>query len=196
MMSMREDGAELDKIILTKDESFVPKGVGPNETVYKPAKLTQKNTYLDIDNYRYLLNSADHFEYQGLGEGSYYRDNKQSVLAIAASNVPLKHEFVSAKYQITKKKAKEFSVKLVTLTEINGESEYRVLINDKLIGEFKNPKTKVNHKEIIFDLGLIKFEQGDVITVQSNSATNGNVSEGGKRIFSSGKWRGLVLQHP
>lgn len=35
MVSMREDGFELDKFILTQDQSFKPEGVGPNRSVAK-----------------------------------------------------------------------------------------------------------------------------------------------------------------
>ncbi|MCF2950117.1 hypothetical protein L0668_18525 [Paraglaciecola aquimarina] len=196
MLSMREDGAELDKIILSKDQSYTPEGLGPAETFYQTPKLEEKKVYKDIDNYAYILNSKDSFNFENGTADSYYFDKGRGVLAINAGKPELRNKFISASYIHKKPKPQSFNMKLVTLTELDGESEYKVLLNGKLIGDFKNPETNLDYKEAVFDLGLIELKKGDEITVKSNAVTNGKIPEGDITAFARGRWRGVVLQHP
>ncbi|MDU0355004.1 hypothetical protein RS130_14810 [Paraglaciecola aquimarina] len=194
MMSMREDGAELDKIILSNDLHYTPSGVGPEETLYKEVKLAEKKAYIDIDHYAYILNSSTSFDFESTSADRYYYDKWRGVLAINAGNPALRNKFISAQYTHNKAKPESFKMKLVTLTELDGESEYRVLLNGKLLGEFKNPETKIDYQEAVFDVGMVELKKGDVITVQSNAVTNGKIPEGDITAFARGRWRGLVLQ--
>ncbi|MGJ8681079.1 hypothetical protein [Paraglaciecola sp.] len=196
MMSMREDGAELDKIILSKDEGFTPEGLGPDETLYQLPKLVEKKTYKNINNYAYILNSKDDFEYENGTSDVYYFDKWRGVLGINAGKPELRNKFISASYTHKKPKPQSFNMKLVTLTELDGESEYKVLLNGKVIGEFKNPETNVDYAEAEFDLGLVELKNGDKLTIQSNAVTNGKIPEGDITAFARGRWRGVVLQHP
>ncbi|WP_158969536.1 hypothetical protein [Paraglaciecola sp. L3A3] len=195
MMSMREDGSELDKIILTLDESFTPNGLGPAETIYNPAKLAEKKTYLDIDNYAYIFHSNSGFEYENGPLNSFYFDKARDVLAVNAANAAMRNKFISASHKIKHNwDGNKFNLKLVTLTELDGESEYKVLLNGKVLAEVKNPETNVDYKEATFDIGLVELSKGDEIVIQSNAVTNGKIPEGDITAFSRGRWRGLVLQ--
>jgi hypothetical protein len=196
MMSMREDGSELDKIILSKDQNYTPQGVGPAETLYQLPKLVEKKTYKNIDNYAYIWNSSEDFEFENGTSNQYYFDKGRGVLGINAGKPALRNKFISATHTYKKAKPQSFNMKLVTLTELDGESEYKVLLNGKVIGEFKNPETNVDYAEAVFDIGLVELNKDDEITVQSNAVTNGKIPEGDITAFARGRWRGVVLQHP
>ena len=94
------------------------------------------------------------------------------------------------------KTEKTFNAKLVTLSELDGESQYKVLLNNKVIAEFTNPETESDYSENIVDIGLITLKPGDELSVLSNSVTNGKIPEGEITAYSRGRWRGIVLQKP
>lgn len=195
MVSMREDGAELDKIILTLDDSYTPEGTGPAETLDIPTKLVEKDTYLDVENYTYLLHSNKYFDYENGKLKSFYLDKARGVLAVNAGNPAMRNKFISATYKVKHNwTGRKFNLQLVTLTELDGESEYKVLLNGKVLAEVKNPETNVDYQEALFDIGLVELSKGDKIVIQSNAVTNGKIPEGDITAFSRGRWRGLVLQ--
>jgi hypothetical protein len=187
MLSMREDGAELDKIILTKDKSFVPQGAGPEQTLYVPKPLPQKTAYTSIDNYVYQLHATTTFTH-----AETFTDNQEyGVLGLDSSQAKFKDKFVSATHKIkTKGGAKTLKASLVTLSDIAGESEYRVKLNGKLLANVKNHPASQDFQEQVLPLGTIKIKKGDKLEVQAKAVSNGKI-EG---QYSRAMWRGVLLQ--
>ncbi|WP_016956525.1 hypothetical protein [Catenovulum agarivorans] len=63
MLSMREDGFELDKIILTQDKSFVPQGTAIQPTVSTPSEFPKKQQLKGILQYKRILDAQENFKY-------------------------------------------------------------------------------------------------------------------------------------
>lgn len=116
----------------------------------------------------------------------FYKDKWRKVLAINAGK--FKNKFASAITTFQGKKGK-YQMKLTTLTETDGESTYKILINNKLIAEFQNPESEKDFQEHIFDFKKVKLKKGAVIEVQFNSHSNGKIPEGNAFAFSRGRWK-------
>ncbi|MDQ8198947.1 hypothetical protein QEH56_12345 [Pelagicoccus enzymogenes] len=194
MLSMREDGIELDKIVLAMDEAFQPEGTGPEVTRYEPASLPERTRFVDIKNYRYIWHATEDFQVDAGAEVPYYVHNQKGALAINAAKEEFRKGFARASKVFEQKRAREFDLTLVTLAETDGESEYRVLLNDKVIGNFKNPETSVDYREVTFTIPDVTLNPQDIISVESNAVTNGKIPEGDGTAFARGRWIGLVLQ--
>jgi hypothetical protein len=195
LVSMREDGFELDKFILTLDETFEPEGMGPAVTRSTPALLEKKSAFFNIHHYRHLLMATEHFE-PVEGVPGYYVDKGRAALAINAAKKANRDGFAAARFEYPWKQGATFNLVLVTLTELDGESHYRVRLNGQGIGEFQNPETETDYREVEFTMKHIQLNQGDILTVESNAVTNGKIPENDETAYSRGRWRGLVLQDP
>lgn len=99
-----------------------------------------------------------------------------------------------------KGKSGKYDVTLNTMLESDGESEFKVYIDGKLIGDVTNDRvygtdikdyTPVAHK--IGD-GKISVKSGSTIRVEFSSATNGLVPEGDVTATSRGRWQSIVFE--
>lgn len=199
-ISMREDGFELDKIILTQDINYKPNGIGPSETRYTPSPLPLKKTFLDVHEYSLILEAQQAFE--SVGDVPFYYDRRNDALGIDAREIQYRNVWATSELKVPEKmwgkKAKAHNtfknVTLVTLGEIDGESSYKVLLNDNEIGSFTNSETSIDYQENYFDLGSLTLKPGDIITVKAKAVTNGKIPENGGTAYARGRWRGLVFQ--
>lgn len=194
MVSMREDGTELDKLILALDEGFIPEEMGPAPTLYQPVELPVRSQFKKITHYRQMWKVDEHFKPEQTRAVPFYLDEDTRSFAVDASKPSYREGFARAS-AVYKKEAREvFDLVLVTLAEIDGESSYRVLLNDELIGAFQNPETEIDYAEVYFTLRDITLAKNDVITIESRAHTNGKIPEGSGTAYSRGRWIGLVLQ--
>ncbi|MCB1120374.1 MAG: hypothetical protein KJT03_02395 [Verrucomicrobiae bacterium] len=191
-LSMREDGFELDKFILTKDFNFIPEGESIPASIRKEAEPSRGETFAEAGDYDYRLSAATNF-FPVEGSLPYYIDKKNQAAAINASNKENRNAF-SAAYCLFKFKPGTYQLSLVTLTEIDGESEYQVLLNDQMVGRFTNPQTKRDYQEVVFGCGKVSLKANDKIEVRFNAVTNGKIPENDETAFSRGRWRGIILQ--
>ena len=192
MISMREDGFELDKLLLTQDSTYLPKGKEKPETLSIQPRLKEKTHLFGINEYRRIVRAIDDFIITDAKSIAYYADNEQYALAINTSNHP-KDTFAYAQYVVQAKEKGTHLLTLVTLAEMAGESTYRMYLNNQLIGEFTNPVTDTNYQEVHFKMDNITLKKGDLLKVASNSATNNSISKNNKTAYSSGIWRALVM---
>lgn len=88
-------------------------------------------------------------------------------------------------------------ISLETLLEIDGESTFKVFVNDDLIQEVTNTRiygtSASDYTPFTHILGTSKhaMKNGDKIRVEFCSATNGLVPEGNSTATSRGRWRNL-----
>lgn len=190
-LSMREDGFELDKFILTRDFIFVPEGESIPASIRTETHPPRGNTFIGITDYDYQLNATTNF-FPVEGTVPFYIDKENRALAINAAEQENRNAFSAAKLRFKGKPGK-YRVTLVTLTEIHGESEYRVSINGRTLGRYKNPTGKDDYSEIHFDCGSTEIGSNADIKVEFNAVTNGTIPEKNETAFSRGRWRGLVL---
>jgi hypothetical protein len=191
MLSMREDGYELDKFIMTTDFNFVPEGESIPASIREESGLSRGNYFADVGHYDFRLDATANFFHQ---EGSvpYYIDKRNHALAINAADKIHRDSFSAATARFDGKPG-AYKISLITLTETDGESVYRVSANGKLLGTFTNPETSTDYREVIFDCGVVDLEKKDEIKVEFNAVTNGKIPENDETAYSRGRWRGLIL---
>jgi hypothetical protein len=192
-ISMREDGVEIDKFILTQDKNYQPKGADLAATKTVQKALANKKILHGIDEYSKILWALDYFDVSDSKDVPYYQHKDKRALAINAGKKSYRNKFAKAKYVFTGEEPESFDLTLVTLAETDGESNYQVLVNKAVIGKFKNPETLVDYKETYFDMKNINLKKNDVITVRSMAVTNGKIPENDETAFARGRWVALVM---
>ena len=87
-----------------------------------------------------------------------------------------------------------YDITLKTLRESDGESWYRIKINNQLVGEFRNVRTDKDYVPDFFTSPNITIEKGDIIQIESNTASNFIIPEGKAFAFSRGRWIQVELK--
>lgn len=193
MLSMREDGFELDKLILTLDKEYQPRGIDKAETTTQPPSLPEKTMLFAINDYKRALMATEDFELKDKGEIPYYIHQEEHALAINAVHQEYRNKYAYAAHTVTAKDVGTYRLTLVTLTEIDGESSYRILHNGVEIAQFTNPETNTDYQEAYFHVDNVELKKGDIIQVASKAVTNGKIPENGGTAFARGRWRALVI---
>jgi len=138
---------------------------------------------------------TDYQSYSVKGFVSPYIDKERKAFAIDASKFKNKYAAVTFLFEGNSGK---YDVHLHTLAELDGESNYRIAINNQLLkGTRTNP--------IIFDTGKadyaptthlwrkVNLQNNDIIRVEFSSETNGKIPEGDITAFSRGRFTGISL---
>ncbi len=86
-----------------------------------------------------------------------------------------------------------YDITIHTMTETDGESTYRLLLDGKPVGAFTNPATTQDYQPAKHTWNRVKLEEGDIIRVEFNSASNGKKKSGDGFDYSRGRWTQLVL---
>ncbi len=178
--SMREDGFEFDKFVLTKDLSYAPKGKGPKVTTLWPLRSYYKqisasdieNKTLPIDDFP--IKNTGFYKHAG-GKWFGVNPNKQRE---AKSSTPF--TFKNGTYDLV----------FVAVAENDGQSEFQILINGQLLGTLVPPLSKEIFEEGDNSNGLwenVFLKKGDVITVIAKIG-----SADGKE-WARGRWSGIVF---
>ncbi|WP_157366659.1 CBM96 family carbohydrate-binding protein [Aquimarina agarilytica] len=201
--SMREDGFEIDKFILSKAYKK-PSGQGtkaiaenctnnpapaptptPTPTTPKPAPQNPTNGNCSNSS----LNAINDFNKLNVnGFSPAYKDNARKAIAINAAQH--KNKFAAAETNF-KGETGTYNIKLNTLAELDGESTYRLRVGGKLIGTYKNPETTTDYSPAGKTFNNVSVKKGDIIRVESSSHTNGKIPENGGTAFSRGRWTGI-----
>jgi hypothetical protein len=174
LISARSKSHLIDKIFLTKEGGAVV--IDPNPTTCTDVTLgaIAKFTTISIS-----------------GFSPAYKDNARNALAIDAALY--KEKFAAASTSFTGTTGK-YDITINTLTELDGESTYRVKVSGVEIGTFKNPTTTVDYKPASKTFTNVSVKKGDVIQVEFNSHTNGKVPEAGGTALSRGRWTSLAFK--
>jgi hypothetical protein len=118
----------------------------------------------------------------------YYVDKER----LAINAVKYKNDYAAAQ-TVFKGKSGEYDLALQTLTETDGESTYRVKVNKKLIGEYKNPEGE-DYAIAGKSWKGVSLKQGDLIQVESVAHSNGKIPGGDGFAYSRGRWTKLTLE--
>lgn len=191
--SMREDGFEFDKFLLTKDINYTPTETGPPEVRVvekkldtlssKKKKKRKKTSYFNTIKLAHARNKYIASQDFPTENNNFYKNGK-NWLAIH----PEKHKeattsttfiFDSGKYDIV----------FVGVGENDGNSNFKLFINKKKIGEYHPPLT-----DSLFEEGKkfnalwkrVKIKKGDKITVSAKVATDGNE-------WTRARWAGIIF---
>lgn len=120
-----------------------------------------------------------------------YVDNARNALAIDAAQY--KDKFAAATTTFTGVTG-NYNITIHTLSELDGESSYKVKVNGVQVGTFQNPSTTVDYSPASKTFNNIAVKNGDLIQVEFNSHTNGKIPENGGTAFSRGRWTSLAFK--
>ncbi|WP_276165460.1 hypothetical protein [Zobellia alginiliquefaciens] len=113
--------------------------------------------------------------------------------AVAIDAVTHKNKF-GATQKIFEGNSGTYDITLTTLTEEDGESTYRLKVNDVLIGEFQNPANSPDMAPYSKTFENVSVKTGDVIQIESNTHSNGKIPEGDAYAFARGRWRSISFK--
>ena len=184
----RSKNFHIDRVVLYKDLT---------DAQAKDLSLENSNPNPDPDpdpNPDLSFNATSDFSNITAGEVPYYKDTKNNALAIDASNVNYRNKFARAERTFNGESG-TYSVKIVTLTEEDGESTYRLHVNGSIVKTYKNPHIGAGSSK---DMGAnthtwtgVGLKNGDKISISSNTHTNGEIAEGSGTAWSRGRWRSI-----
>ncbi len=193
--SLREDGFEIDRWLLTSDRDFVrPDGIGPAVQVHA-GKLPDSFPYVEptVTPERSLQPSPDtntnasanplqiaanQFALEGTG---YYLD-KGKWLALN----PAQHKQGRAQIACALPSGR-YHVSLAAVGEEDGQSVYQLAVNDVQVGEFKCPLSTLPYEagpKFTAHWRDIELNSGDVLTVRSQIASEDGQEYSRARIAS------------
>ncbi len=120
-----------------------------------------------------------------------YIDGTRNALAI---NAALYKDKYAAAETIFSGDSGDYDIRLNTMTEIDGESSYRLKVDGNLVGSYINPTTTVDYAPAGKTFTNVRVNTGAVIRVEFNSNTNGKILEGSGTAFSRGRWTSLNFE--
>jgi len=174
----------IDRFIMTNDESKheaaktqAESKRGNSPSVPMPAAvLTAKEAFISRD-----LS----------GFPAAYFDKKQNALALDARY----HKGVfSAASTDFRQASGVYDLSLTTLTEIDGESKYRLVINGvQIVETYTNPETISDYAPSTFVWRDVELNKNDRIRIEFSSETNGKIPEGDGTAYSRGRWTQLTI---
>lgn len=138
------------------------------------------------------LKAVKDFEILNGKMATFYIDKGNGALAINAANKTQRDVFATAR-TVFKGGTGIYNAVLKTMTENDGESIYRVLVNGAVVAEVENPKTKASFENVTHNIGVLVLNEKDIIEVESKAVTNGEIPENQETAWSRGRWKSLEL---
>ena len=127
---------------------------------------------------------------QGNGLVPAYVDTSKQALAI---NAKIYKDVFGAAETVYDGVDGSFAVVLTALTETDGESTYKLFVNDNEIGTAQNPPTDSDYVPAYHSFGNVTLKKGDTIQIRFNSASNGKTPEGTGFAYARGRWTTLTI---
>ncbi|MEE1674759.1 DUF5060 domain-containing protein [Agarivorans aestuarii] len=148
----------------------------------QPSQPPANQVFLDI-------NSFDISKVDGFVPA--YKDNTRNALAVNANSY--KDQYAAVRYTFNGSSG-DYKLTITTLTENDGESSYRLVVNGQQVGDYTNPKSAVNYQTSQHTWSDISLSNGDEIQIEFNSTSNGEViSSNGQADYARGRWRSLEI---
>lgn len=119
-----------------------------------------------------------------------YRHTEKNALAINAAEY--KNQYAIAEY-VFKGEHGVYDVEITSLQETDGESTYKLFVDDKLVATATNDPTTVDYQPQLHKLGKVNIRPGQRISIAFNSHSNRKIPEDGGFAFSRGRWTGVTL---
>jgi len=142
------------------------------------------------------LQSITDFQDIEAGQVPYYRDtgNERNVLAINAAVEHYRNKFARANHTFLGA-AGTYTITINALGEIDGDCEYRLLVDDVMIGSATNPAVAEDYTVVKHNFEGVVVNTGSVISIESNAVSNNAIPEGDAFAFARGRWRSIELYH-
>ncbi len=185
VVSGRSQLFKVDRIVFR--HTSVAGGTAQNTSLPESEKIS-------IPNHSYT--AKDDFPTINTGQITYYKDTPNTALAVDASITANRGKFARATRSFGEVDG-TYAVKITTLTEEDGESTYRLLVNGLVVATYQNPQigpgSPLDLEENTHTWSNIELRNGDQISIESNTHTNGLIPENGGTAWARGRWRKLDL---
>jgi hypothetical protein len=143
--------------------------------------------------------ALEDFPVTDAGAVPYYEDTVNSCLAIDASIEEDRTLFAQASRTFGGVSG-VYDVRITTLTEEDGESIYRLLVNGSVMATYTNlyigPGSALDRQTNLHTWEDISLQNGDTLAIESNTDTNGEIVEGTGTAWSRGRWSQIELMEP
>ncbi|WP_426357720.1 hypothetical protein ACPUVO_14855 [Pseudocolwellia sp. HL-MZ19] len=170
--------------------------IATNAYTMNSQALTDLSDIINLPNVEKVLiaNSDFTLHKQSLSHATFYDDPKTDSLGIDAANLDFRTQYAIATYTLGAEEEGRFELGFVSLSEFDGESHYKLFLNDELVGDFTNPRTELDFHEVYFKTGTVfSLKAGDEIKVEAIVASNGLIPEDGAYAWARGRWRAVTL---
>jgi hypothetical protein len=178
--SMREDGFEFDKFILTKDQNYIPSDNGPGVVLNWPEPSYFQRIGTSVIENKTL--PVDDFPIEGTG---FYRDAGRRWLAINPNKQ--KEAMTTTTFNF---RSGAYDVVFVGVGENDGQSRFTVAINNKELGSYAPALTQKMFEEGSNFNALwenVQLKKGDSISVAARiGSADGNE-------WARARWAGLIF---
>ncbi|WP_187269302.1 hypothetical protein [Algibacter pacificus] len=186
--SMREDGFEFDKFILTKDMNYIPINKGPEVTLAQ-GEILESFPEVKVPSYFSTITEASE-QIKSIAaqefptEGTNFYKNGKNWLAINPKN----HNQATTTTTFNFKSG-HYDIVFVGVAENDGKSKFTVTVNETKIGSYS---PELTHR--MFEEGKkynalwenIPIQKGDKIKVISQIGTDGEE-------WTRGRWAGIIF---
>jgi|GEM_PF-1252684 len=128
------------------------------------------------------------------GEVPYYRHNGVNALAINAAIELYRDKFARATLQFEESTG-VYDVTITSLGEIDGDGEFRFLVDGVVVGSAVNEPTNIDFSNQLHTFEGISIPEGALIGVESVAVSNGKVPEGDAYAYARGRWTTLTISN-
>ena len=143
----------------------------------------------------YRFEAVDDFPIIDAGDVPYHSEAPdREALAIDTANKDYRNRSARATMRY-EGESDFYDITLTTLAEMAGEAEYRVLINDVLVGTANNPEVDKDYTPIRHTFDDIVVPHGATVAIESLANSNGKILEGSGTAFAGGRWTTLELDN-
>ena len=140
-----------------------------------------------------VLDALVDFDDLAAGEVPYYREGGRGSVAIDAAVTAYRDRFARAVATFAGAPGVH-DLTLETLAETDGETVYRLFVDDALVGAVTNAPVEVDFtvQRHVFD--GIELATGSRIAIESKAVSNERIPEGEGYAFARGRWRSLTIE--
>jgi len=186
VVSGRSRAFKMNRIVFRHDN--VPENTAQNLSTPESETSTGDSSY--------VYQARSDFPNVTAGDVPYYKDNGNDALAIAANEPANRVGFAQASRSFDDPSG-TYDVTITTLTEEDGESIYRLLVDGVEVGTYANPfigeDSPLDLQTHTHTWRGIQISNGATIAVESNADSNEQVSENGDGTppwaGARGRWR-------
>ncbi|WP_252736833.1 MULTISPECIES: hypothetical protein [unclassified Psychrosphaera] len=169
----------------------IPLGCANEQTTVQASYETSNTSSSSI-----IYDVNQKFSEVNLGDVPYYYDKRNNALGIDARIIEYRSLFARATREFTESTG-TYNVTITTLTEEDGESLYRLIVNNQVVATYRNPYIGPNSKRDLkphrHTWRDIQLNAGDTIGIESNADTNGQIPEHGGTAWARGRWQQLAF---
>ena len=131
-------------------------------------------------------------EKRAVGEIPFYVDTYRDVLAINAGNPAYRDAYAQAALTWTGATG-TYDLRLETLGEVDGNSDYRVWVGNQMVGVALNIPTEIDYAPEYFIFRDVVLSKGCTITVEAAARSNDKIPEGNGYAYARGRWKSLTV---